>query len=95
MHFTFVVIHPNKTFAIFHQGVANPVPRVAHPDWLHKKVLERNDTFKQRRITDMFSTITKPRPRPPPQQNNESVRTCSGFYFLFNHLISIVPRQNK
>lgn len=36
------------------QGCANPVPRVPHPDWLHKKVLERNDTFKQRRITDMF-----------------------------------------
>ncbi|XP_044265120.1 DNA polymerase epsilon catalytic subunit 1 isoform X2 [Tribolium madens] len=36
------------------QGVPNPVPRVRHPDWLHKKMLEKNDTFKQRRITDMF-----------------------------------------
>ncbi|KAK3853994.1 hypothetical protein Pcinc_039493 [Petrolisthes cinctipes] len=54
------------------QGVANPVPRVAHPDWLHKKVLERNDTFKQRRITDMFSAVTKPRPRLPPQQQDDN-----------------------
>ncbi|XP_064102350.1 DNA polymerase epsilon catalytic subunit A-like [Macrobrachium nipponense] len=45
------------------QGVPNPVPRVAHPDWLHKKVLERNDTFKQRRITDMFSFAPKPKPQ--------------------------------
>ncbi|KAG7176387.1 DNA polymerase epsilon catalytic subunit A-like [Homarus americanus] len=45
------------------QGVANPVPRVAHPDWLHKRVLERNDTFKQRRITDMFSAAPKPKPQ--------------------------------
>ncbi|XP_018009711.1 DNA polymerase epsilon catalytic subunit A isoform X2 [Hyalella azteca] len=44
------------------QGCANPVPRVAHPDWLHKKVLERNDTLKQRRITDMFSVVAKALP---------------------------------
>ncbi|CAG9856188.1 unnamed protein product [Phyllotreta striolata] len=43
------------------QGVPNPVPRVRHPDWLHKKILEKNDTFKQRRINDMFSVAaTKP-----------------------------------
>lgn len=36
------------------QGVANPVPRVKHPDWLHKRVLEKTDTVKQRRIDDMF-----------------------------------------
>ncbi|XP_030759546.1 DNA polymerase epsilon catalytic subunit A [Sitophilus oryzae] len=41
------------------QGVPNPVPRVRHPDWLHKKILEKNDTCKQRRITDMFSRCSK------------------------------------
>ncbi|XP_057662319.1 DNA polymerase epsilon catalytic subunit 1 [Diorhabda carinulata] len=41
------------------QGVPNPVPRVRHPDWLHKKILEKNDNFKQRRISDMFSAATK------------------------------------
>lgn len=71
------------------------MPRVAHPDWLHKKVLERNDTFKQRRITDMFSTVTKPRPRPPPQQHDENVRTCSGICCLLKHLVSIIIRQNR
>ena len=25
------------------QGVSNPVPRVAHPDWLRKRMLGEND----------------------------------------------------
>jgi DNA polymerase epsilon subunit 1 len=37
------------------QGVANPVPRVQHPDWLHKKIVEKNDTLKQRKISEMFT----------------------------------------
>ena len=36
------------------QGVANPVPRVQHPDWLHKKIMEKTDTLKQRKMTEMF-----------------------------------------
>jgi len=30
------------------------VPRIAHPDWLHKKLLEKNDVYKQKRINEMF-----------------------------------------
>lgn len=41
------------------QGVSNPVPRVRHPDWLHKKMMEKNDVFKQRRINDMFKLKPK------------------------------------
>ncbi|XP_067928568.1 DNA polymerase epsilon catalytic subunit A-like [Watersipora subatra] len=41
------------------QGVSNPVPRIAHPDWLHKKMLEKNDVYKQRKITDVFSFKAK------------------------------------
>jgi DNA polymerase epsilon subunit 1 len=41
------------------QGVSNPVPRVHHPDWLHKKLLEKNDVFRQRKINDMFSAMKK------------------------------------
>ena len=45
------------------QGVSNPVPRVQHPDWLHKKMLEKNDIFKQRRINEMFkATVNQPAP---------------------------------
>ncbi|GLJ44675.1 hypothetical protein SUGI_0939260 [Cryptomeria japonica] len=41
------------------QKVANPVPRVAHPDWLHKKVREKEDKFRQRNIRDMFGLKNK------------------------------------
>ena len=33
------------------QGVPNPVPRVQHPDWLHKKIVEKNDVLKQEHST--------------------------------------------
>ena len=42
------------------QGVSNPVPRIPHPDWLHKKLLEKNDVFKQKKISEMFSHVPKP-----------------------------------
>ncbi len=41
------------------QGVKNPVPRIAHPDWLHKYLLQKNDAFKQKRITEMFAAAPK------------------------------------
>jgi DNA polymerase epsilon subunit 1 len=44
--------------------LANPVPRVRHPDWLHKKMLEKNDTLKQRRINEIFTVKPK---NPEPQ----------------------------
>lgn len=40
--------------------VANPVPRVKHPDWLHKRLLEKNDVFRQKQIFDMFPRQPKP-----------------------------------
>jgi len=41
--------------------VSNPVPRVAHPDWLHKKVREKEDKFRQRKIVDAFESMNKNR----------------------------------
>lgn len=41
------------------QGVSNPVPRCQHPDWLRKRLLEKNDVFQQQRITDIFSKAKK------------------------------------
>lgn len=37
------------------QQVRNPVPRVAHPPWLHKKLLEKDDVLKQKRINELFA----------------------------------------
>jgi hypothetical protein len=34
--------------------VANPVPRVRHPDWLGKVVREQDDTYKQQSVKSMF-----------------------------------------
>ncbi|XP_052824360.1 DNA polymerase epsilon catalytic subunit A-like [Octopus bimaculoides] len=44
------------------QQVANPVPRIPHPDWLQKKLLERTDIFKQKKISEIFA------PQPKPQE---------------------------
>ncbi|CAG7868312.1 unnamed protein product [Brassica rapa] len=45
--------------AAMQKVVANPVPRVLHPDWLHKKVREKDDKFRQRKLADMFSSANK------------------------------------
>ncbi|XP_040567537.1 DNA polymerase epsilon catalytic subunit A [Lepeophtheirus salmonis] len=41
------------------QGISNPVPRISHPDWLHKKIMEKSDVFKQRKINQMFTAQSK------------------------------------
>lgn len=42
-----------------HPQISNPVPRVVHPDWLHKKVLEKEDKFRQKKLVDIFSPAIK------------------------------------
>ncbi len=41
------------------QNIRNPVLRVPHPEWLHKRLVEKNSLYKQKRITDVFNTIDK------------------------------------
>ena len=36
------------------QRVPNPVPRIRHPDWLHRRVAGAVDKFKQNKVTDFF-----------------------------------------
>ncbi|KAJ3733842.1 hypothetical protein DFJ43DRAFT_1131175 [Lentinula guzmanii] len=36
------------------QKVSNPVPRIHHPDWLHRRVAGTIDKFKQNKLTDFF-----------------------------------------
>lgn len=36
------------------QKIRNPVPRVAHPDWLQKRIMAKDDKFKQKKMTDLF-----------------------------------------
>lgn len=52
-HVSFIVV-----FFFFFE-VKNPVPRVRHPDWLHKKLLEKNDIYKQKKISELFTSEGK------------------------------------
>ena len=36
------------------QRVPNPVPRIRHPDWLHRRVAALDDKFRQHKVTDFF-----------------------------------------
>ena len=42
------------------QKVANPVPRIHHPDWLHRRVAALEDKFSQQKMTDFFSADSEP-----------------------------------
>lgn len=37
----------------------NPVPRVNHPDWLLRRLVEKTDSFKQRKLIDMFESLER------------------------------------
>ncbi|KAJ7579680.1 hypothetical protein C8J56DRAFT_1169553 [Mycena floridula] len=41
------------------QKVSNPVPRIRHPDWLHRRVAGAVDKFKQNKLTDFFGVTTQ------------------------------------
>ncbi|KAF7593430.1 DNA polymerase epsilon catalytic subunit [Aspergillus hancockii] len=41
------------------QKVRNPVPRVAHPDWLQRRINIKDDKFKQIKMTDVFAKSEK------------------------------------
>ena len=40
------------------QKVSNPVPRIRHPDWLHRRVAALEDKFRQHKVTDFFKRMT-------------------------------------
>ena len=42
------------------QKVANPVKRVAHPDWLHAIVRQHDDTYKQKDLKAMMRSCAAP-----------------------------------
>ena len=44
------------------QHVTNPCPRVTHPDWLHKRLREKDDTFKQRTLGSLFQALKDKNP---------------------------------
>ncbi|KAL6240084.1 DNA polymerase epsilon catalytic subunit A [Aspergillus navahoensis] len=41
------------------QKIRNPVPRIAHPEWLQRRINKQDDRFKQVKMTDMFGKSEK------------------------------------
>ncbi|KAI9929220.1 DNA polymerase epsilon catalytic subunit [Aspergillus wentii] len=41
------------------QKIRNPCPRVAHPDWLQRRINTKDDKFKQKKMTDLFGKSEK------------------------------------
>ncbi|XP_031367995.1 DNA polymerase epsilon catalytic subunit 1 [Apis dorsata] len=81
------------------QGLSNPVPRVKHPDWLHKRVMEKSATHKQRKITDVFSIIHKDKEKDN-DHNSESSDTCdvediAGKAPIFKQPIPIANKRKR
>ncbi|KAI0475242.1 DNA polymerase epsilon [Xylariaceae sp. FL0804] len=42
------------------QKIQNPVPRVAHPDWLRRRINIKDDKMKQKKLTDLFANTKGP-----------------------------------
>ncbi|KAG8905443.1 DNA polymerase epsilon catalytic subunit [Tulasnella sp. 403] len=54
------------------QKVPNPVPRIRHPDWLHRRVVAREDKFQQHKLTDFFKAAEK-REMPEDSEDTEGM----------------------
>ena len=55
------------------QRVPNPVPRVRHPDWLHRRVAALDDKFRQHKVTDFF------KPGAPKQKSRTDMMDIEDF----------------
>ncbi|KAL5120346.1 DNA polymerase epsilon catalytic subunit [Pleosporales sp. CAS-2024a] len=49
------VIQKLITIPAAYQKVKNPVPRVPHPEWLDRRIRQKEDKLQQKKMTDMFS----------------------------------------
>jgi DNA polymerase epsilon subunit 1 len=51
------VIQKLITIPAAYQKVKNPVPRVPHPEWLDRRIRQKEDKLQQKKMTDMFSKM--------------------------------------
>lgn len=58
------------------QKCRNPVPRVAHPEWLQRRINQKDDKFKQKKMTDMF--VRKDGPAPVAEVDMEDFGKMAG-----------------
>ncbi|XP_076638395.1 DNA polymerase epsilon catalytic subunit 1 isoform X3 [Colletes latitarsis] len=82
------------------QGLHNPVPRVKHPDWLHKKVMEKTATHKQRKITDVFTVLPKDLEKSsdneePSTSDPRDIEDIAGKAQLFRQPLPVVNKRKR
>lgn len=77
------------------QQVKNPVPRVRHPDWLHKKLLEKNDVYKQKRINELFTSEGKKQVTAQMQQLDSSQTADIEDFGVGKRLQPTIPISTK
>ncbi|KAF2978236.1 hypothetical protein EK904_005544 [Melospiza melodia maxima] len=79
------------------QQVKNPVPRVRHPDWLHKKLLEKNDVYKQKKINELFVSKGKKQilANPPVEGTSSSQVSDIEDFGAVKIPLPLVPIANK
>lgn len=82
------------TLTTFYLQVENPVPRVRHPDWLQKRLLEKADTYKQQLLSHMLrpaaatanKEVTAVQPQKPAMMDMED---------HFNATTSLKPKTSS
>ncbi|GMT29096.1 hypothetical protein PFISCL1PPCAC_20393 [Pristionchus fissidentatus] len=56
------------------QGISNPVPRIAHPDWLDNKIRKKVNAALQPKVTDHFTIMSKAEKRKQQEEAEESAK---------------------
>ncbi|XP_011332677.2 DNA polymerase epsilon catalytic subunit A isoform X4 [Ooceraea biroi] len=77
------------------QGLANPVPRVQHPPWLHKKVTEKSASHRQKKITDMFTVTVKENTQNSGTDESRDIEDLAGPSTSFKNPVSIVNKRKR
>ncbi|EGI59695.1 PREDICTED: DNA polymerase epsilon catalytic subunit A [Acromyrmex echinatior] len=77
------------------QGLSNPVPRVQHPPWLHKKVMEKSSSHRQKKITDIFSVVDKDISHANSAEEPCDIEDLAGPSTSFTTPMSIVNKRKR
>jgi len=77
------------------QGLPNPVPRVQHPPWLHKKVTEKSTSHRQKKITDIFSVVVNDTSHANSAEETRDIEDLAGPSTSFKTPISVVNKKKR
>ncbi|KYN13843.1 PREDICTED: DNA polymerase epsilon catalytic subunit A [Trachymyrmex cornetzi] len=77
------------------QGLPNPVPRVQHPPWLHKKVMEKSSSHRQKKITDIFSVVDKDTFHTNSAEEPRDIEDLAGPSTSFTTPMSVVNKRKR